>query len=132
MFILLLQVRHTAPPNRLVTCIVGGGEGRDALRRTTVLLSNMATFGELLIRARSQRYGAIQREGPVYGQPGELETTLRDAWVRDGCEVDGTLHIGLVVVVSVCGWFGTPLSFVMRPSDNISDVKRVSSELPSS
>lgn len=97
-----------------------------------MLLSNIATFGELLIRARSQRYGAIQREGPVYGHPGELETTLRDAWVRDGCEVDGTLHIGLAVVVSVSEWFGRPLSLVMRPIDIISDVKRVSYELPSS
>lgn len=121
------QVRHTASPARLVTCTVQGGEGRLKLRSATVQLPNTATFGELLVQARNQRHGGLDLEGPVYGHPGELETTLRDAWVRNGCTVDGTLHIGRTVTVSFPGLGPQPLSLVVGPDDTVGDAKQVSS-----
>ena len=117
-----MQVRHTPLPNKLVTCTVEGG---DKLRCARVQLPNTATFGEFLVRARNQRHGGLEFEGPLYGKVGELDTTLRDAWARDGCKVDGTLHIGLAVVVSFSGPSQKPLPLVMGPADTIGDVKQV-------
>lgn len=117
-----MQVIHTPLPDKLVTCTVEAG---DELRRTTVQLPNTATFGELLVRARNQRHGGLAFEGPLYGKAGELDTTLKDAWARDGCKVDGTLHIGLAVVVSFPGPSQKSLPLVMGPSDTIGDVKQV-------
>lgn len=126
----LRQVRHTPPPHRLVTCTVEGAEGRGAFRSTTVQLPNTAKFGELLMKARNQRRGTLEFEGPVYGHPGDLDTTLTDAWVRNGCKVDGTLHVGRAVVVSFSGETKKPLSLVMGPSDTVGDVKQVRLEKP--
>lgn len=109
-----------------MTCTVEGGEGRNKLRSATVQLPNTATLGELLEQGRQKRYGALEFEGPVYGRNGELDTTLRDAWVRNGCKIDGTLHIGLAVVVSFPLESQKPLPLVMGPGDTIDDVKRVS------
>ncbi len=120
------QVKHTPPSHQMVTCTVDGGEGRDKLRPATVQLPNSATFGELLEQGRQKRYGALEFEGPVYGQNGELDITLRDAWVRNGCKIDGTRHIGLAVVVSFPLTSRKPLPLVMGPGDTINDVKRVS------
>lgn len=120
------KVKHTPLPQQLVTCTVGGGEGRKCLRRATVRLPNTATFRELLESARKQRYAALDFEGPVYGRDGELETTLRDAWVRNDCKVDGTLHIGLAVAVSFILESRATLSFIMGPADTIGGVKQVS------
>lgn len=117
-----MQVRHTPLPHKLVTCTVEAG---DELRCTMVQLPNTATFGELLMRARNQRHRGLQSEGPLYGKVGELDTTLRDAWARNGCKVDGTLHIGLSVVVSFPGPSQKSLSLVMGPSDTVGDVKQV-------
>lgn len=120
------QVQHTPSSlPGLVTCTVGGGEGRNKLRRATVQLPNTATFGELLASAREQRHGALEFEGPVYGGDGELETTLVDAWVRDGCKVDGTRHIGLAVIVSFPLGSQLPLCLTMAPGDTINEVKQV-------
>lgn len=120
------QVQHTPSllPG-LVTCTVGGGEGRNKLRRATVQLPNTATFRELLTSAREQRYGAHEFEGPVYGGDGELETILVDAWVRNGCKIDGTRHIGIAVVVSLPVGSQLPLNLTMGPGDTINDVKQV-------
>lgn len=112
-------------PQKLVTCTVEGGEGCTKLRRATVQLPNTATFGELLELAREKRYGALEFEGPVYGCRGELDTTLRDAWVRNGCKIDGTLHIGLAVVISFPSGDQKPLYFVAGPGDTINEVKQV-------
>ncbi|CAM9118604.1 unnamed protein product [Ectocarpus fasciculatus] len=119
-----LKVKHTPVPQQLVTCTVEGGKGRNVLRRATVRLPNTATFGELLTCAREKRHGALELEGPVYGRDGELETTLRDGWVRNSCKVDGTLHIGLAVVVSSPRGSQRPLSLTMGPGATIGDVKR--------
>ncbi|CAM9620177.1 unnamed protein product, partial [Hapterophycus canaliculatus] len=124
--VISLKVKHIPFPQQLVTCTVEGGEGRKSLRRATVRLPNTATFGELLESARKQRYGALDFEGPVYGRDGELDTTLREAWVRNDCKVDGTLHIGLAVVVSFKPDSRAPLSFIMGPGDTIGG--RVSTE----
>ena len=76
--------------------------------------------------ARNQRYGGLELEGPIYGKLGELDTALKDAWVRDGCNVDGTLHIGLTVVVYFPGLSQKkPVHLVMGPSDTVGDVKQV-------
>lgn len=115
-------MRHTPFPHELVTCTVEAG---DELRRTTVQLPNTATFDELLVRARNQRHGSLEFEGPLYGKVGELDTTLKDAWARNGCKVDGTLHIGLAVVVSFPGPSQKRLPLVMGPSDSVGDVKKV-------
>lgn len=112
-------------PHQLVTCTVEGGEGRNKLRRATVQLPNTATVGELLELARKQRYGALAFEGPVYGCCGELHTALRDTWVRNGCKIDGTLHMGLAVVVSFPTGSQKPLSLIMGPGDAINEVKQV-------
>lgn len=112
-------------PQQLVTCTVQGGEGCSKLRPATVQLPNTATFGELLELAREKRYGGLEFEGPVHGAPGELDTTLRDAWVRNGCKIDGTLHIGLAVVVSFPAGSQKSLSLVMGPRDAVDEVKRV-------
>lgn len=125
---LLRQVKHTPRPQQLVTCTVEGGEGRNKLRRATVQLPNTATFGELLELARKKRYGALEFEGPVYGCSGELETTLRDTWARNGCKIDGTLHIGLAVVVSFPTGGQKPLSLIMGPGDTVNKVKQVGFE----
>lgn len=109
----------------LVTCTVGGGAGRNKLRHATVQLPKTATVGELLTSARQQRYGALEFEGPVYGGDGELETTLVDAWVRNGCKIDGTRHIGLAVVVYFPLESQLPLCLVMGPGDTINEVKQV-------
>lgn len=119
------QVKHTPFPQQLVTCTVEGGKGRNELRRATVRLPITATFGELLTSARKQRYGALEFEGPVYGGNGELETTLGDAWVVNGCKIDGTRHIGLAVVVSFPLGSQRPLSLIMGPGDTINEVKQV-------
>ena len=113
-------------PEQLVKCTVEGGEGRNKLRRATVQLPNTGTFGELLELARKRRYGALEFEGPVYGCSGELETTLRDTWVRNGCKIDGTLHIGLAVVVSFPSGGQKTLSLIMGPGDTVNEVKQVS------
>ncbi|CBJ30824.1 hypothetical protein Esi_0216_0050 [Ectocarpus siliculosus] len=89
-----------------------------------VRLPNTATFGELLARAREKRHGALELEGPVYGRDGELDTTLRDGWVRNSCKVDGTLHIGLAVVVSFPRGSQRSLSLTMGPGATIGDVKQ--------
>lgn len=117
-------------PQQLVTCTVEGGEGQNKLRRATVQLSNTATFGELLELARKKRYGALEFESPVYGCCGELDTLLRDTWVRSGCKIDGTLHIGLAVVVSFPTSSQKPLSLTMGPGDTISEVKQVGFQHP--
>lgn len=110
---------------QLVTCTIEGGEGRNKLRRAVVQLPNTATFGELLELAREKRYGAVEFEGPVYGCRGELDTTLRDGWVRNGCKIDGTLHIGLAVVVSFPAGSQKPVSLIMGPGDTVNEVKQV-------
>eukprot|EP00903_Cladosiphon_okamuranus_P016579 g15293.t1 len=119
-----LKVQHTPIPQQLVACTVQGGEGRGKLRPATVQLPNTATFGELLELAREKRYGGLEFEGPVHGALGELDTSLRDAWVRNGCKIDGTLHIGLAVVVSFPAGSQKSLSLVMGPRDTVNDVKR--------
>lgn len=119
------QVKHTPVPHQLVTCTVEGGKGRNVLRRAMVRLPNTATFGELLACAREKRHGALELEGPVYGRDGELDTTLRDGWVRNSCKVDGTLHIGLAVVVSFPRGSQRPLFLTMGPGATIGDVKQV-------
>lgn len=121
------QVKHTPPPHQLVTCTVEGGEGRNKLRPATVQLPNTATFRELLEQGRNKRYAALEFEGPVYGRSGELDMTLRDAWVRNGCKIDGALHIGLAVVVAFPLESQEPLPLIMGPGDTINDVTRVSS-----
>lgn len=119
-------MKHTPVPQQLVTCTVEGGKGRNVLRRATVRLPNTATFGELLACAREKRHGDLELEGPVYGRDGELGITLRDGWVRNSCKVDGTMHIGLGVVVSFPRGSQRPLSLTMGPGATIGDVKQVS------
>ncbi|CAM9928007.1 unnamed protein product, partial [Ectocarpus sp. 13 AM-2016] len=119
-----LKVKHTPVPHQLVTCTVEGGKGRNVLRQAMVRLPNTATFGELLACAREKRHGVLELEGPVYGRDGELDTTLRDGWVRNSCKVDGTLHVGLAVVVSFPRGSQRSLSLTMGPGATIGDVNQ--------
>lgn len=124
-------MRHTPPVSRRVTCIVGEDEDPDTIctstvRRATVQLPNTATFGELLERARSQRLERLGAEDPIYGCEGELDVSLREAWVRDGCRVNHRFHVGRAVVVHLLtGGRDASLSCVMGPGDTIGDVKKV-------
>lgn len=90
-------------------------------------LPNTATFSELLEQARIQRDSRLGEEGPVYGHSEELNISLRDAWVRNGCTVDDRLHVGRAVVVHYYPREdGDDISVVMGPNDTIGDVKKVS------
>lgn len=131
----LKQVRHTPPLDQLVTCIVGVEEDSEAIRsttaarRTTIQLPNTAAFGELLELARSQREESLGMDNPVYGRAGELDISLRDAWVREGCRIDYRFHVGRAVLIK-CDNGGSErdsdtLSFVMGVDDTIGDVKKV-------